>query len=611
MLPELTKGALDRIMSGEEVEEPIFQVLGHKRLASSTSGERYRLLVSDGIKSNSFTMLATQLNQLVTNDVLSEHSIVQIKRYAISMVNNGGTQRRVMVILNIDVLVPGNEVGKVLGSISVDNTRTEEAGSNTALQASAAPQSKPVINNQVALKTAPRANNTSNNLNESISGSGGISTTPIAALSPYHNRWVIKARVTNKSNIRTWSNSRGEGKLFHMDLLDESGEIRCTAFREQCDKFYDMIEIGKVYFITRGVLKPANKQFNNLKNDYEMTIGNDTEIAACNEESQEIPEVQFNFVSISSIEHKQKDELIDVLGIVKFCSDVQSLTARTTGRELKKRDLSIVDENNDLINLTLWGQQAIEFNGDNNPVVAMKGVKIGEFQGGKNLSIVASSLFQVDPDLPQAHKLRGWFKTVGASEESRSISKVSADGGSMNGPWSTFKEAEEQRFGHADQPNQFITKATVNLIRSENALYKACPTEGCKKKVVDQSNGMYKCEKCQRDYPNFTYRLLASANLVDWTGHKWATAFNEQAEILVGATAQELGELKEQNNDAYLEKIGEAAFKSYIFKLRLRQETYNDENRLKATVVSIQPINYKVYTEYLLKKIKELANIKN
>ena len=28
--------------------------------------------------------------------------------------------------------------------------------------------------------------------------------------------------MTNKSGIRTWSNSKGEGKLFSIDLLDES-----------------------------------------------------------------------------------------------------------------------------------------------------------------------------------------------------------------------------------------------------------------------------------------------------------------------------------------------------------------------------------------------------
>lgn len=56
-------------------------------------------------------------------------------------------------------------------------------------------------------------------------------------------RWVIKARVMSKSDIRTWNNARGEGKLFSMDLCDDSGEIRATAFKNECDKFYDMIQV--------------------------------------------------------------------------------------------------------------------------------------------------------------------------------------------------------------------------------------------------------------------------------------------------------------------------------------------------------------------------------
>ena len=51
-------------------------------------------------------------------------------------------------------------------------------------------------------------------------------------------------RVTSKGNMRTWSNSKGEGKLFSLDLLDESGEIRATAFNAEADKFYDMVEVG-------------------------------------------------------------------------------------------------------------------------------------------------------------------------------------------------------------------------------------------------------------------------------------------------------------------------------------------------------------------------------
>ena len=65
----------------------------------------------------------------------------------------------------------------------------------------------------------------------------------------YDIRWTIKVRITNKSDIRTWSNSRGEGKLFSMDMMDETGEIRGTAFNAECDKFYHMIEVMKVNYI--------------------------------------------------------------------------------------------------------------------------------------------------------------------------------------------------------------------------------------------------------------------------------------------------------------------------------------------------------------------------
>jgi len=59
-------------------------------------------------------------------------------------------------------------------------------------------------------------------------------------------RWTIRGRVTQKSNIRTWSNSRGEGKLFNIVVVDESGEIRATAFNNEVDKFYALIEVNKV-----------------------------------------------------------------------------------------------------------------------------------------------------------------------------------------------------------------------------------------------------------------------------------------------------------------------------------------------------------------------------
>ena len=59
-------------------------------------------------------------------------------------------------------------------------------------------------------------------------------------------RWTIKARVSNKTQIRNFENARGPGKLFSCDLVDQSGEIRATAFNAECEKFYSVLQVGKV-----------------------------------------------------------------------------------------------------------------------------------------------------------------------------------------------------------------------------------------------------------------------------------------------------------------------------------------------------------------------------
>ncbi len=64
----------------------------------------------------------------------------------------------------------------------------------------------------------------------------------------YNLRWTIKARVSNKGQIRNYSNARGSGKFFNCDLVDQSGEIRATAFNAECDKYHSLLEVGEVNY---------------------------------------------------------------------------------------------------------------------------------------------------------------------------------------------------------------------------------------------------------------------------------------------------------------------------------------------------------------------------
>lgn len=71
--------------------------------------------------------------------------------------------------------------------------------------------------------------------------------------------------------------------------------------------------MGQIYYISRGILKVANKNFNTTNNDYEMTLNIDTEIIPCHDTCEDIPMMNYNFVNISEVENLPKDQIIGVV----------------------------------------------------------------------------------------------------------------------------------------------------------------------------------------------------------------------------------------------------------------------------------------------------------
>lgn len=148
--------------------------------------------------------------------------------------------KRVLIIVALEILQKGEQVGHKIGDPISLTDAGKQNGNAPAAASAQAPSAPAKPANASSYTPRPQSQSLAN---ESMSFDGRA-THPISALSPYQNKWVIKARVTAKSPIRTWSNQKGEGKLFSMDLMDESGQIRVTGFRDSVDKFYEMIEVN-------------------------------------------------------------------------------------------------------------------------------------------------------------------------------------------------------------------------------------------------------------------------------------------------------------------------------------------------------------------------------
>ncbi len=161
--------------------------------------------------------------------------------------------------------------------------------------------------------------------------------------------------MTAKSDVRRFHNARGDGKVFSFDLLDaDNGEIRATCFNNVVDQFYDKIDVGMVYFITKGSLKAAQKNFNHLKNDWEIFLESSSIVEPCFEGDGSILQQQFHFKPIGDVENMENNAMVDVIGIV-VSINLSSTIMCKNGIETHKRTLQIKDRSGHSVEIIMWG----------------------------------------------------------------------------------------------------------------------------------------------------------------------------------------------------------------------------------------------------------------
>jgi replication factor A1 len=413
------------------------------------------------------------------------------------------------------------------------------------------------------------------------STSGHASIYPIESLSPYAHKWTIKARVTNKSDIRTWHKQSGEGKLFSVNLLDESGEIKATGFNEQCDQLYDLFQEGSVYYITAPCrVQLAKKQFTNLPNDYELTFERDTLVEKA-EDQDSVPQVRFNFTNLGDLQNVEKDSTIDVIGVLKEVGELSQITSKTTQKPYDKRELTLVDESAYSVRLTIWGKTASAFDSQIEAIMAFKGAKVSDF-GGRSLSLLSSGSMTSDPDIPEAHKLKGWYDTQGRSNTFSNYSGMAGVGaaGGRQDPSKTISGVKEENLGMSEAPDYFELRATTMFIRKENISYPACLTDGCNKKVTEVGDGTWRCERCDVGHPRPQHRYIMSVNVGDHSGQLWLSCFDDVGRLIMGMTADALAELRDSGDEAALSRaFEEATCRAFAFRCKAKMDTFQDQQR--------------------------------
>jgi len=460
----------------------------------------------------------------------------------------------------------------------------------------------------------------------------GGSVLPIAGLSPYTNgRWKIKARVTQKSDIRKFNNARGEGQLFKVDLIDKNGsEISGTFFGRAVDRFYEMLRPQQVYFFSRGSVKAANKRFD--KGEHVITFDEMTSIEAA-EEDQEIPGVNYAFIPLADIEAVEINTNIDVKAVILEAREPSTITLRKSNEERVKRELVLWDDSGPdgsfFIELTIWGQNAHE-NFEAGAVFYAKGMRVSEWNGAKSLN--GSSGYELNPDSPDSFALKRKFDEKRPSQSGGQARSSNLSSGRRE----TIEEVRvaDLELGPAPAPGEafskdgprsllrhFVLGTLTNIPTDRPPFYQACPEmvdsaradartgemqkRSCNRKV-SQNGAQWQCPSghmCARP----TARYLANrVQVVDHTGSFETSFFDEAGRQIFGCEANEIADIWEDpaREGEVQQRLAQLSWKRYLFRIGSKKEMWQDEQRVRLNVDEAAQPNFVKEATRMLAEVK-------
>jgi replication factor A1 len=458
--------------------------------------------------------------------------------------------------------------------------------------------------------------------------------TPISLLTVGSNSWAIKARIVSKSEIKSIPSKvsgREATTLFNLTLIDKSGKVSATFFKEAAQKFYDYLEVGKVYIFTNGEVR-RRTNFTSNNSAVEITFSPRSDIAKCSSDGA-VPLEYYEFKRCSDIQALENGIFCDLVGIILDIETESSIMTKK-GEPLAKQVLKVGDDSMTEIELTFWGNQtSLLRNLKKGDLALFTSLRVSEFKG-KSLNTSQDTV--ITTKMPDHHRVKEVIVWRNQKEKAGGISSTNFASLKTGGDSkeaiivtiSNYKRIASELGSNTAMGEKFPVFTVIGWLSmlpvgvtpdgikslGGNYFYNKCPNDKCYKKAEYDENDPNRCvcSSCGVLNKPPVPKFIGTFRIADTTDQLYTKMSGDYVgSALYGKSCQQLREAESIDRDDFVRYCYDRCNHLYYFRITPKMESYGGEIKVAHNCLSCYPVTGKTAMlgcKNMLATIKLLQN---
>lgn len=340
-----------------------------------------------------------------------------------------------------------------------------------------------------------------------------------------------------------------EDSIKHLDLvvIDQKGtSMYAEVSLDAIAVLKPVLKESKIFYMKKIIIEKAKAVFKPVRNRHMIKLTKWAELKELQDEPINFPKYTFSLTPFQELPRFERNNeyFIDVIGRIVALSDPVRVTTNT-GITRTKRIIQLMDISGNKIDISLWGQRAEEFQGEQvykigqqNPIIAIfVGTSVKSYNSSTPfLSGTAACRWYIN--VAEIPEIATFYASI--VNQPYEIQKINLQG--VDELQNRIEEKTLLQLKYVDPfedlKKRFECTITIkNISQGQPWCYPACPK--CNTAVKCES-GVYTCKKEETVCPHIIHKYGLVLTATDGTWELEFMLFDERATALIGTTAEKL-----------------------------------------------------------------------